>query len=587
MGYGMIANTEYTNAHCRPIKPPKALGFQGLSFGLLALTGIILLQGQARAETSLVPYFFGIDDNSALVNLADQTGASTFYTNGIIGQNVSAWVVDAQLAGTNLFPALGFTNLAATYAPAGVMTDPGVHATWCAALLGAHVPPGYYVMNTGLAPGVTLGSAATATSVNPDGSFSISSNSLSSYSYAAAHGDVLSTSIGTSSDNAGVGTLSGLIDSLALSHPNTTMVVAAGNDGPTPGSVGGPASGYNAISVGALDGPTNYATVAAFSSRGPLQTAWYDGTNTYSYAGGVSSRPGVDIVAPGSGILMPAEITSNSWSYYTIAGTSFSTPLVAGGAALLDSTAKSDADFANITNAATQSVVIKAVLMNSADKLPGWNNGQQIVNGVITTTQALDWAMGAGRMNLNAAFSQYTTSAVITTADGISESGFTAPVKATGWAYGTAMMGGHNDYRLIDQLLGGQQIAVTLAWMRDRTWSDTLGDYVDIAQAQLDLMIYRIITGGAEQLVAESISPVSTTQELFFQVMDPGTYLIRVGYSTNLFDLSSSYAVQDYGMAWSVAGVPEPGAIILFLTGGVVILCRLGPRAFSSWRNGA
>jgi len=45
--------------------------------------------------------------------------------------------------------------------------------------------------------------------------------------------------------------------------------------------------------------------------------------------------------------------------------------------------------------------------------------------------------------------------------------------------------------------------------------------------------------------------------------------------------------VQDYGMAWSVAGVPEPGAIILFLTGGVVILCRLGPRAFSSWRNGA
>ena len=109
----MIAHTEYSNAYCRPIKPPKALGFQGLSLGLLALTGIILLQGQARAETSLVPDFFGIDGNSALVNLADQTGASTFYSNGIIGQNVSVWVVDAQLAGTNLFPALGFTNLAA------------------------------------------------------------------------------------------------------------------------------------------------------------------------------------------------------------------------------------------------------------------------------------------------------------------------------------------------------------------------------------------------------------------------------------------------------------------------------------------
>jgi hypothetical protein len=283
---------------------------------------------------------------------------------------------------------------------------------------------------------------------------------------------------------------------------------------------------------------------------------------------------------------MPVEITSNSVSSYTIAGTSYSTPLVAGGAALLNSTAKTYFD-ASITNAATQSVVIKAVLMNSADKLPGWDNGQQIVNGVITTTQALDWAMGAGRMNLNAAFSQYTTSAVITTADSISVSGFTESVESTGWAYGTAMMGGHNDYRLIDQLLGGQQIAVTLAWMRDRTWNDTLGDYVDIAQAQLDLMIYRIMTGGAEQLVAESISPVSTTQELFFQVMNPGTYLIRVGYSANLFDLSSSYAVQDYGMAWSVAGVPEPGSIILFLTGGVFLLCKYAPRAFSIWRKGA
>jgi hypothetical protein len=530
-----------------------------------------------RAEA---PSFFGIDSNSNLVNLAEATGASTFYSNGIYGQGVTAWVVDAQLAGTNLFPALAFTNLTKTYLPVDAVSTPGDHATWCAALLGGYASPGYYV-NTGLAPAVTLGSAALATSLNPDGSFSISTNSLRSYDYAASHGDVLSTSIGDSSDPAGVGTLSGLLDALAISHPNTTMVASAGNEGPAAGTVGGPASGYNTISVGALDGPTNYSTVASFSSRGPLATAWYDGTNTSVYRGGVASRAGVDLVAPGSDIVMPIQISSNSINYYGIAGTSFATPLVAGGAALLDSTAKSYFS-ASVTNAATRSEVIKAVLMNSADKLPGWDNGQQITAGVITTTQALDWAMGAGRMNLNAAFAQYTTSAVITTASGISQTGFTAPIQSVGWAFGTASLGGHNDYQFLNQLFGGQQLTVTLAWMRDRFWNSQIADYVDVAQAELDLMIYRITSGG-EQLVAQSISPVGTVQELSFLLADQGTYDIRVGYSTNLFDFSGGYALQDYGLAWSAQIVPEPSFWALFLTGTGVLLVHPRKKRASGW----
>lgn len=515
--------------------------------------------------------FFGIDSNGSAVNLAEATGATTFYSHGIYGQNVTAWVVDAQVAGTNLFPALAFANLTETYVPAGVVTDPGNHATWCAALLGGYASPGYY-LNTGLAPGISMGSAALAATVNPDGSFEMSTNSFSSYRYAASRADVVSTSIGDSSDNAGAGTLSGLLDSLAHAYPHTVMVAAAGNDGPASGTVGGPASGYNTISVGALGGPTNYSAVASFSSRGPLQTAWYDGTNTYVYGGGMPSRPGVDLVAPGSGIVMPAVIGPNSISYYDISGTSFATPLVAGGAALLDSTAKSFFD-ASLTNAATRSEVIKAVLMNSADKLPGWDNGQQITAGVITTTQALDWAMGAGKMNLNAAFSQYTTSAVITSGSGIFQTGFTAPVQSAGWAFGTASLGGHNDYQFLNQLLGGQQLSVTLAWMRDRTWNADIADYVDIAQAELDLMIYRITSDG-EQLVAQSISPVGTVQHLSFLLGDPGTYDIRVGYSTNLFDFSGTYALQDYGLAWSASGVPEPSDWALILLGGIaVVMC--------------
>jgi len=552
----------------------------------LVLTGMLLSVPLRTLSGAYAPDYYGIDGSNGLVNLADVLGAQSFYNAGIYGQKTVSWVVDAQLVGTNLFPAEKFTNVAYTYASSDALTAPGDHATWCAGLLGGYVPPGYY-LNTGTAPGTTLGSAALATSLNADGSFDISTNSLSAYTYAASHGDVLSTSVGDASDNAGVGILSGLLDAAAWANPRTAMVAAAGNSGPAVGglgTIGGPASGYNGISVGALDAPPGYGEVASFSSAGPLQTAWYDGTNTHFYGNGTATRAGVSLLAPGAGIVMPDTMTVSGdsvfLSYYKIAGTSFATPLVAGGAALLDSTAKTSFDPA-VAAAATESVVIKAVLMNSADKLPGWDNGQRIVNGVITTVQALDYAMGAGRMNLNEAFSQYTTSAAVTTTPGISYSGFTTDVQKTGWAYGTALLGGSNSYHLLDQLFGGQQMAVTLCWMRSRTWSADVADFLDKAQSELDLLVYRMVPGGRE-LIAESASPVGTTQELDFTVPVNGSYFIDVRYATNLFDLTGTYQSQDYGLAWSVAVVPEPATAALFALGLLLLAVRTGRRPGNS-----
>jgi len=228
---------------------------------------------------------------------------------------------------------------------------------------------------------------------------------------------------------------------------------------------------------------------------------------------------------------------------------------------------------------------VKAVLMNSADKLPGWNNGQQIVNGVITTTQALDYAMGAGRMNLNTAFTQYTTSACITTYPGIFSTGFNLQVANTGWAYGTATLGGTNNYTFANLLFAGQQIVVTSDWFRNQIWNSTTNDYVDVAQAELDLMVFQVLTGGSNQLVAESISPVSTTQELYFTLQNTGTYMIEVGYSTNLFDFSGSYDTQNYGLAWSVQDVPEPGTNLLLLAGGAVFFLTFRSRYRFGWHN--
>ena len=216
--------------------------------------------------------------------------------------------------------------------------------------------------------------------------------------------------------------------------------------------------------MGALDGPPYYNVLASFSSVGPQPTAWYNGTNTYYYDNGATTRPGVDLVAPGTSIVVVQSITSNSYTYYSLAGTSFATPLVTGGATLLDSA--STYFPSGLTNAATQSVVVKAVLLNSADKLAGWNNGQQITNEVLTTTQALDYAIGAGEVDLTKAFAQYTTSAHVDTFPGFSATGFNDLIQNEGWGYDTALLGGTNRYQFASELYSGEQIAITLCWLR-------------------------------------------------------------------------------------------------------------------------
>lgn len=135
--------------------------------------------------------------------------------------------------------------------------------------------------------------------------------------------DVISMSLGSDVGSDGKDLLSQAVDA-AVADRGIVVVVAAGNSGDAPGTLGSPAAARNAVTVGAVaewSGPlTSYrsdgVTLAQFSSRGPT----------------ADGRIKPDVLGPGVSVLAADAGTSSG--YVALSGTSMATPYVAGAAAL-------------------------------------------------------------------------------------------------------------------------------------------------------------------------------------------------------------------------------------------------------------
>ncbi len=544
-------------------------------------------------------------DGAPGISINSLVGADTFYGAGVFGQATVVANVEAGLIWNGHETT---STLQDFYTAPGAAGEFDMHATWVGSVLAGYNPSAdpnnYPYYQLGIAPLTQLSSGAIATSWSDSGSFDITARTLysaynhyftSTWTHNINYGgitlgftgptDVINSSWGFS-DPTGVDPITMAIAGFARANPLTTMVAAAGNATTTTNptnNVGGPASGFNAISVGAVGNGTNvFQTIADFSSRGPQD--YYD--PVHGSVPGV--RAPVDIVAPGTSLVSAyyggqtggngvtlatsqpdASAGANDFYSLGLAGTSFAAPIVAGGVSLL----KSASYLIGMDDPSRDSRVIKAVLMNSATKLPGWDNGQHLDGaGTIVTTQSVDWTQGAGMLNLDRAFQQY----LLGTRDVPGTGG--GAIAETGWDFGsiaispTAGLMAHNDYPFTLTLQSGSTLDVTLTWFRNfglPAFTDNADPNLqtletqDLGFANLALEIWNF---DFTKLYATSSSLYNDVQELEFTLPDTGQYEIRVTYPSQMY---GTPVEESYGLAWDVA--PEPGSWGLLLIGVVCL----------------
>lgn len=243
-----------------------------------------------------------------------------------------------------------------------------------------------------------------------------------------------------------------------------------------------------------------------------------------------------------------------------VAGTSFAAPTVAGGVALFVDAAREQ----NLANG-IDARVIKSVLLTTADKTAGWNNGQALSNGVIVTSQALDVAVGAGRMNLAAALPFATSASATRDVAGLTP-GDQGIVTNLGWDLGNVNRLSQNDYTIGTNLEAGSTVTATLNWFSRRSITGVnVNSLLDSGLADLDLEIWKLEGGVFTDLVATSLTIHNNTEHLFFNLAESGQYGIRVSYFGDVYNFDGSTS-ETYGLAWNFSPVPEPGSILLVVT---------------------
>jgi hypothetical protein len=328
-----------------------------------------------------------------LIAPTEAVGAPAWWSAGFTGGTGSADLEPANLAivGDPIYwghPA--FAGVSFETPPGAQLIDPngGLHGTGVASMAVSQGASGCPmcqpsdVQQKGIAPGVSrvLDSWGAASewawsTGQPYSYYDTASDQYEIEPGAAAPAQVMSYSRGTSEsadDSADSQVLDSYVNGLGV-----TAAIAAGNSGPTAGSIDEPADAYNVIAVGGFCCGANATdrsndSVFSWSSEGPT----------------IGGRKKPDLVAAGSADVADSLFNTDGtlWRYAT--GTSFAAPQVAGAATLLAGAGIVDPK------------VVKALLVDSALE------GRATPTGSMGTQVGWQPDWGWGELNLTDALAQ-------------------------------------------------------------------------------------------------------------------------------------------------------------------------------------
>lgn len=288
-----------------------------------------------------------------------QIGAPDAWEAGFDGTGVTVAVLDTGIAADH--PDLGADKVVAeqNFSESDSATDRDGHGTHVASTVAGTGDP-----YTGVAPGASLINGK----VLDDSGSGYESDIIEGMQWAVDEGaDIVSMSLG-GTPGTEIDPMEEAVNTLSA-ESGALFVIAAGNSGPSAGSIGTPGTADAALTVGAVD---DSDALADFSSVGPRTR---DGALKPDV-----TAPGVDIAAAGAeGAAIWEYGTPVDDTHVAISGTSMATPHVSGAAALL---AQANPDLTGDQ--------LKAALAGSAITGDGYSAFQQ----------------GAGRIDVPAAIAQ-------------------------------------------------------------------------------------------------------------------------------------------------------------------------------------